>query len=101
VKWNSLTVGRDGTIVWKAGHERAEARLDGGRAELVLKQAEGMTADPVVIKNLKYDAAPRNDGFIVTPNEVEAYREGEKPFEFKGTNGFMITIDMTSKDVKR
>jgi len=101
VKWNSFTVGRDGTIEWKAGHERAEARLDGGLAELVLKRAEGMTADPIVIKNLKYDAAPRNDGFILMPNEVEAYREGQKTFEFKGTNGFMITIDMTSNDVKR
>ena len=102
VKWNSFTVGRDGTIEWKAGHDRAEARLDGGRsAELVLKRAEGMTADPIVIENLKYDAAPRNDGFILMPNEVEAYRVGEKAFEFKGTNGFMITIDMTSKDVRR
>jgi hypothetical protein len=33
------------------------------------------------------------------PNEVEAYREGPKPYEFKGTNGFMLTFDMTSKDV--
>jgi hypothetical protein len=102
VKWNSFTVGRDGTIEWKADHDRAEARLDSGRgAELVLKRAEGMTADPIVIKNLKYDAAPRNDGFILMPDEVEAYRMGEKAFEFKGTNGFMITIGMTSKDVKR
>jgi hypothetical protein len=34
------------------------------------------------------------------PNEVEAYRVGPKAFEFKGTNGFMITYDITSKDVK-
>ena len=102
VRWNSFTAGRDGTIEWKAGHDRAEARLHGGRsAELVLKRAEGMTADPMVIKKLKYDAAPRNDGLILMPNEVEAYKVGEKAFEFKGTNGFMVTIDMTSKDVKR
>jgi len=25
---------------------------------------------------------------------------GDKPFEFKGTNGFMITFDITSKDIK-
>ena len=102
VKWNSFTVGRDGTIEWKADRDRAEAHLDDGRsAELMLKRAEGMTADPIIIKNLKYDAAPRNDGFILMPNEVQAYRAGEKAFEFKGTNGFMITIDMTSKDVKK
>ena len=28
-----------------------------------------------------------------------AYRVGEKAFEFKGTNGFMITLDMNSNDV--
>jgi uncharacterized protein DUF1326 len=102
VKWNSLAVGRDGTIEWKGGHDRAEARVDSGRtAELVLKRAEGMTADPIIIKNLKYGGAPRNDGFILMPDEVEAYRVGENAFEFKGTSGFMITIDMTSKDIKR
>ena len=35
------------------------------------------------------------------PNEVEALRrvpQGQKPFEFKGGNGFMITFDISSKD---
>lgn len=58
-----------------------------------------MTDDPVVIKNLKFWGAPRNDGFILMPTEVQAYRAGNKPFEFNGTSGFVITIDMTSKDV--
>jgi len=31
------------------------------------------------------------------PNEVEAYRVGDKAFEFKGTNGFMITLDVNGK----
>ena len=57
-----------------------------------------MTSEPVVMKNLKYWGAPRNDGFVMMPNEVEAYRAGDKPFEFKGTNGFMITLDINSKD---
>jgi hypothetical protein len=35
------------------------------------------------------------------PSEVEGYRVGDKAFDFKGTNGYMITIDMTSKNVKR
>lgn len=38
-------------------------------------------------------------GDFIMPNEVEAYRAGDKPFEFKGTNGFMITVDINSKDV--
>ena len=59
-----------------------------------------MTEEPVVIRNLRYFGAPRNTGFVLMPNEVEAYRVGPKAFEFKGSNGFMITYDITSKDVK-
>ena len=44
---------------------------------------------PVVIKNLKDFSAPRNDGFIMMPNVVEAYRKGPKAYEVKGRNGFM------------
>ena len=43
------------------------------------------------------EGAPRNDGFVMMKNEVEAYRLGDKAFEFKGTNGFMITLDIDSK----
>ena len=32
-------------------------------------------------------------------NEVEAYRAGERTYEFKGTNGFMITFDIDANDV--
>ena len=37
------------------------------------------------------------NGFIVTASEVEAYRVGSKTFEFKGTNGFVITVDINSR----
>lgn len=102
VKWNSFVVADDATMEWKAIGDHAEARLNGGKtAEVVLNRSKGMTAGPVVIKNLKYWGAPRNDGFIMMPNEVEAYRAGDKAFEFKGTNGFMITFDINSMDVKK
>jgi hypothetical protein len=75
--------------------------LDGGKtAEIALRRADGMTADPVIVKNLKYEGAPRNDGFMLMPDEIEAYRVGPKAFQFKGTNGFVTTIDMSSKDLK-
>jgi hypothetical protein len=101
VKWKSFAVAPDAKMEWKYNKDRAEARLDGGKvAEVVLNRgAYGNTADPVVIKNLKYWGVPRNDGFVLMTNEVEAYRAGDKAFEFKGTNGFMITFDMNSKDV--
>jgi hypothetical protein len=101
VKWKSINVAKDATVDWTASEDRSEARLDKGKAgEIVLRRNPGMTDEPVVIKNLKYFGVPRNDGFVLMPNEIEAYRVGSKQFEFKGTNGFMITIDMTSKDLK-
>jgi hypothetical protein len=100
-KWKSFTVAQDSAISWQATMDRAEARLGGGnRGEIVLNRYPGMTGAPIVITNLKYEGAPRNDGFILMPNEIEAYRAGARPFEFRGTNGFMITIDISSSDVK-
>jgi hypothetical protein len=102
VKWRSFAVGTDARMEWSATADRAEARLDGGRAaEVVLHKAQGTTDDAIVINNLEYDGAPRNDGFRLMPNEVEAYRVGDRAFEFKGTTGFMITIDMTSADIRK
>ena len=50
---------------------------------------------------MRYFAATRNDGFNVLPVEHLAYRRGTKPapFEFKGTSGWTLTLDMNSKDV--
>ncbi len=101
VKWNSFTMAADESVEWKASKDRAEARLGGGTAgEVILRRGPGMDDGPVVIKNLKYWGIPRNDGFVLMPNEIEAYRKGDKAFEFKGTNGFMITVDIASKDLK-
>lgn len=100
VKWKSFNVANDSKITWTATKEHAEAKLDDGKtAEVVLNKFKGMTDEPIVIKNLRYFGAARNDGFIMMPNTVEAYRAGDKAFEFKGSNGFMITLDMNSKDV--
>jgi hypothetical protein len=105
VKWNSFTIAEDKPIDWTADKDRAVAKLDNGKAaEVVLKRFPGNTEEPIVIKNLKYWGTPRNDGFVLMPNEVEAFRQvpaGQQPFEFKGSNGFMITIDMNSNDVKK
>jgi hypothetical protein len=99
VEWQKFTVAKDKPVYWVADNESATAKLDNGKAaEVVLTRGPGMTNDPVVISNLRYWAAPRNDGFVLMPNKVEAYRVGEKPFEYRGTNGFMITFDINSND---
>ena len=105
VEWKSFTVGEDKPIEWNATRDRAVAKLDGGKAgEVVLKKNQGMSDEPIVIKNLQYWGVPRNDGFVLMQNETEALRqapEGQEAFEFKGTNGFMITFDINSDDVAK
>lgn len=99
VQWESFTLGGDAAMTWYADKSKAVATLDQGKtAEMILTPAPSMTDDPVVINNLKYWGASDNDGFELWPNEVEAYRIGDKAFEFKGTNGFMITVEISSKD---
>ena len=98
VKWNSFSMATDAAMEWTATKDRAVARLDGGKtAEVVLNRSRGMTEDRIVMTNVPYWGAPRNDGFIMMKNEVEAYRLGPKAFEYKDTNGFMITLDIDSK----
>ncbi len=102
VKWKSFQTAEGAIDNWSFDGEKAVATLDGGKtAEVRLhRQAASANASgPTVIKNLKYWGVPRNDGFVLMPNDVEAYRAGDKAFEFKGTNGFMITFDISSKDV--
>lgn len=100
VEWNSVTSG-EGEMSWTFDKAKGEAHalMDGGKtAEVKLHSQVNATTpgEPIVIKNLKYWGAPRNDGFVLMPNIVQAYRAGEKAFEYKGTNGFMITLDIDS-----
>jgi hypothetical protein len=91
VKWQSFEVASDLPIEWTHDGDRAVAKLDGGKAgEVVLNGA-------AVNRNMSTPS--RHDGFVLMPNEVEAYRIGPNAFEYKGTNGFMITFDINSKDV--
>lgn len=98
VKWNSMTTAV-GEISWTATKDEAHAMLDGGKtAEVALKKGGfGEAGQVPVIKGLQYWAADHNDGFELMPNTVEAYRVGDKKFEFKGTNGFMMTLAIASK----
>ena len=102
MKWKHFSVADDAKVDWQATKDRAVAKLaDGKSGEIVLTRFQGMTDEPIVMRNVKYFGAPRNDGFVMMPNEVEAYRVGPRAFEYKGSNGFMITIDIASKDVKK
>ena len=97
VKWNSLSTA-EGDMTWEAEPAKgeAEAKLDGGKtAEVVLKKGGfGEKGQTPVIKGLQYWGSDHNEGFELMPNTVEAWRGAGKPFEFNGTNGFMITIEI-------
>jgi hypothetical protein len=103
LKWTSLTEGADARIDWSADATHAEARLDGGKAaEVVMSRFSGATGKgTAVIRNMKYFAASRNDGFHIMPVDQLVYRRGPQPapFEFRGTSGWTITVDMNSGDV--
>jgi hypothetical protein len=103
-KWTSLTEGPDAKIDWMANATHAEAKLDDGKAAVVVMSrfSSSIGKGTSTIKNMKYFAAPRNDGFNIMPVDTLVYkRAGSKPapFEFKGTSGWTITVDMNSKDV--
>ncbi len=99
LKWKSFSIAEDAEVVWNHGDDGAHATLGGGKiAEIVLTRGAPEGSEPVTIANLTYIGAPRNDGFVVMPNEIESYKVGDKAFEFKGTTGFMTTIDVASAD---
>ena len=81
------------TIDEKAGI--ATARLDGGkRGEVILDKWKG--PDPskeAVLTNVKYFGAQSNNGFRMWKNRRHYYDHFGKKFEYKGTNGFLVTIN--------
>jgi hypothetical protein len=100
VEWKSFKTDVGEIDHWMSDKNQAYATLNGGKTgEMRLKRYQGMTDDFAVLTNVKYWGTPRNDGFIMMPSELEAYREGPNAFEFKDTNGFMVTFDMNSNDV--
>lgn len=100
--FDSYAISERDIDTWRYDDDSAVATIDGGRtAEVRLRRSEGMTDEPIVMHNLKYWGAARNDGFLMMPNEVEAFREGPNAFEYKGTNGFMVTFEISSADVEK
>ena len=98
VKWKSMTTAV-GDIAWNATKDGAHATLDGGQtAEVQLEKGGfGQAGQVPVIKGLQYWGSDSNTGFVLMPNLIDAYRVGDKKFEYKGSNGFMLTLDISAK----
>lgn len=102
-RWHSYAIGKSAPMNWSFTSDSAKAALDGGKtAEVVLRRLDGgMNDRPVTLNNMDYFGYPRNSGFLLMPNEVEAYRVGKKAFEYRGTNGLVTTVEISSRDIKQ
>ena len=80
VKWKSFHVAEGSIDTWTFDKDQAHATLNGGStAEVKLKRFQGMTDEPVVLKNVKYWATPRNDGFVMSSTRWITSETGWSP----------------------
>ena len=86
VKWKSFTVAPDAR--WSGRRRRTSPRRSWTAARwarsVLHRNRQGNTDAPIVIQNLKYWGAPRNDGFVLMQNEVEAFRARRQAVRVQG-----------------
>lgn len=98
-RWNAYAVGDDAPVAITMDSTGAHATLGGGSiAETKTTTMLGMDDKPVTMSNMDYFGFPRNNGFILMPSDLVAYRKGERAFEYKDTNGLLTTVDMNARD---
>ena len=98
--WKAFSI-REESIHWHLGDGHADAWLgeDASTAAVHLRKSPhyanpGQAGEPTVIRNLRYMRAPENDGFLLMPCTLSAYRNGDLPFEYSGRTGFAVTTRM-------
>lgn len=99
-RWVSYAISdKDAAVDFQVSKTGVHAQLGDGRvAETRTTTMIGLEDKPVMMSNLRYFGFPRNTGFILMPSDVVAYREGDRAFEYKNTNGFLTTVDMNAHD---
>jgi hypothetical protein len=102
-RWKDYKIGKSAIMDWSFTADSAKASLDAGKtAEVVLRRLDGgMNNRPVTMNNMDYFGYPRNNGFLLMPGDIEAYRVGQHAFEYKGTNGLVTTVEIASTDIKK
>jgi hypothetical protein len=71
----------------------AHAKMSNGKGEVILERVVGTNPNQeVVIPNLQYWQAQSNNGFRMWKTKEENYAGQGHEFDYKGTNGFLITI---------
>ena len=97
-RWKSFAIGPSAPIEWAADNKGAHATLGGSIAEVKLTTLHDLNTSPVTISNMGYFGYPRNNGFVLMPSDLIAYRQGARAFEYKGTNGLLTTVEMNAHD---
>ena len=76
----------------------ATAKLGNGKGEVVLERVKGVNPkEEVVLPNTQYWKAQSNNGFRMWKTKEERYAGEGHDFDYKGTNGFLITITFSGK----
>lgn len=110
LRWKSFET-REGVIEWRddthdvrlaaRATDVARATLDGGQTAEITLQHTREAADPTFparIENLRYWGSRDNDGFVLMPTQISAWRSGEHAFEYRDTSGFSITLQLDSSN---
>ena len=93
-QWQKFDVDTQG-FTWNVDEKAgiAHAKMNNGKGEVVLEKSKG--DDPgreIVMQNLKYWQAQKNDGFRMWKSKHEEFEGKDHKFSYDGTNGFLITI---------
>lgn len=92
-KWGSVVASDRAPIVWEKKGNTAYAKLGDGQAEVSLSVVTGNDGkSPVVIKNLTYWGAKKNNGFVMAKSKHH-YKGNGLDYAFEDANGFLIEIE--------
>lgn len=99
VKWEKVatdTVAFSWNVDTATGEAHAE--MSNGKGEVILERVAGNNPkEEIVLPNVTYWRAQSNTGFRMWKTKREAYSGEGHDFEYKGTNGFLITITFSGK----
>ena len=99
VTWKQVVGVERTTIEWTKEDDKAYAKRGDGKGEVEITFVLGSDGKtPVVINNLTYFGAKKNNGFHLARSKHHA-KVGEDSFEFDGRTGFLIEVE-TSGTVK-
>jgi hypothetical protein len=93
VRWKKVIGVERTPIAWKKEGDKAMAKRGDGKGQEELTFVKGNDGKtPVVIKNLTFFGAKKNNGFNIA-RSVHSAKLGDDSFSFNGTTGFFIEIE--------